>query len=157
MSTITTSQTIGPFFHEALKWSNDAGVGEVELRGRILDGDGKPITDALIEAWVDVTSGAEAVEGLGLLRQPSDTDGKFMFRLPKPQGSAPLAHICIFARGCLNHHFSAVFAHAVDHPLLNAVASERRNTLIATAVNGSIYEWTIHMQGDLETVFFDYE
>lgn len=154
MSNITTSQTIGPFFHEALKWGNHAGTGEIELRGRILDGDGKPITDALIEAWVDGTNG---VEGFGLLRQPSDADGKFTFRLPTPRGNAPLAHVCIFARGCLNHHFTAVFTSESDHPLLTATPALRRKTLIANSGSATTFEWTIRMQGKDETVFFDYE
>ncbi len=154
MSNITTSQTIGPFFHEALKWGNHAGTGEIELRGRILDGEGKPITDALIEAWVDEIQG---VEGFSLLRQPSDTNGAFTFRLPKPQGNAPLAHLCIFARGCLNHHFTAVFTHESDHVLHTTTPASRRATLIANPINADVFEWTMHMQGDHETVFFDYE
>jgi protocatechuate 3,4-dioxygenase, alpha subunit len=154
MSNITTSQTIGPFFHEALNWGNHAGGGEIELRGCILDGDGNPITDALIEAWID---GANGLEGFGLLRQPSDTEGKFTLRLPKPQGNAPLAHVCIFARGCLNHHFTAVFISESDHPLIAVTPSSRRKTLIANSVNATAFEWTIRMQGNDETAFFEYE
>jgi protocatechuate 3,4-dioxygenase, alpha subunit len=154
MSNITTSQTIGPFFHEALEWGNHAGAGEIELRGCILDGDGKPITDALIEAWID---GANVVEGFGLLRQASNAEGKFTFRLPKPQGNAPLAHVCIFARGCLNHHFTAAFTSESDHPLIAATPSSRRKTLIADSVNTTTFVWAIRMQGKDETVFFDYQ
>jgi protocatechuate 3,4-dioxygenase, alpha subunit len=154
MSNITTSQTIGPFFHEALKWGNHAGTGEIELRGRILDGDGKPITDALIEAWTERTHG---VEGFGLLRQPSGDDGGFVFHLSKPDAGQPLAHVCVFARGCLNHHFTAVFTSEADHPLLTATPPKRRGTLIATARGNNQFDWTIRMQGEGETVFFEYE
>jgi protocatechuate 3,4-dioxygenase, alpha subunit len=153
MSNVTTSQTIGPFFHEALKWANHAGTGEIELRGCVLDGDGNPITDALIEAWLDGVNGAE---GFGLLRQPSDQDGRFVFRLPKQNVNAPLAHICIFARGCLNHHFTAVFANEMEHPLLSATSESRRQTLVAKSIDATTFEWTIRMQGEYETVFFDY-
>ena len=154
MSNITTSQTIGPFFHEALKWGNDVGAGEIELRGRVLDGSGNPITDALVEAW---TQDLQRTEGFSLLRQPTDAEGHFVFRLSPAKPDAPLAHLCIFARGCLNHHFTAVFAKDSNHQLLAAVPQSRRHTLIATPLDAQRYEWTIHMQGDRETVFFEYE
>jgi protocatechuate 3,4-dioxygenase, alpha subunit len=154
MSNITTSQTIGPFFHEALKWGNHAGDGEIELRVLVLDGEKKPITDALIEAWWD---GVNGFEGFGLLRQPSDQEGRFVFRLPKPNGNTPLAHVCIFARGCLNHHFTAVFANGMEHPLLSATPESRRQTLVAKSIDATTFEWTIRMQGEYETVFFEYQ
>jgi protocatechuate 3,4-dioxygenase, alpha subunit len=154
MSNVTTSQTIGPFFHEALKWGNAAGDGKVELQGRIVDGAGKPIDDALIEAWADNTGG---IEGFDLLRQPTDHDGRFVFRLPIPSAGQPLAHVCVFARGCLNHHFTAVFTREEEHALLIATPPTRRASLIATAIGANRYEWTIRMQGDDETVFFEYQ
>lgn len=154
MSNITTSQTIGPFFHEALKWANHAGTGEIALHGQVLDGDGVPITDAMIEAWID---GVKPVNGIALWRQPTDNEGRFALHLPQPATDTPLAHICIFARGMLNHHFTAVFLYDANHTLLKATPSQRRSSLIAKRIDELRYEWTIRMQGDTETVFFEYE
>ncbi len=154
MSNVTSSQTIGPFFHEALKWGNAVGNGEIELQGRIVDGAGNPIDDAMIEVWANDVAG---VAGFGLLRQPSDREGRFVFRLPKPNAGQPLAHVCVFARGCFNHHFTAVFTSGSDHPLLNATPAARRDTLIASANGASSFVWTIRMQGESETVFFEYQ
>ncbi len=154
MSNVTSSQTIGPFFHEALKWGNATGRGEILLQGRIVDGAGTPINDALIELWSENATGDD---GFGLLRQPSDSEGRFAFHVAKPKAGQPLAHVCVFARGCLNHHFSAVFANESGHPLLAAAPASRRASLIATPSGENRFEWTIRMQGEGETVFFEYE
>ena len=41
-------------------------------------------------------------------------------------------------------------------PILALVPAERRSTLLAHSRGGSDYLWDIHMQGDAETVFFNY-
>jgi protocatechuate 3,4-dioxygenase, alpha subunit len=153
MPLVSSSQTIGPFFHNALAWSYRTGDGEIELVGRVLDGNDQPINDALLEIWCE----AVGEEGFGLLRQPTDAEGRFAFRLPKPKANEPLARVCVFARGCFNHHFTAVFIDEVDHPLLNATSIERRSTLIAAAQSPGRYDWTLRLQGSNETVFFEYE
>jgi protocatechuate 3,4-dioxygenase, alpha subunit len=154
MSNVTSSQTIGPFFHNALAWSYDTGQGTIELVGQVLDGNDEPINDALLEVWAENASG---VEGFGLLRQPTDTEGRFSFSLPTPSTGAPLAHVCVFARGCFNHHFTAVFTNESDHALLKSTPATRRATLIATANGENRFKWTIRLQGERETVFFEYQ
>ena len=53
----TPSQTVGPFFAFALPWVDGPFVvpegtpGAIWLRGRVLDGDGEPVPDALVETW----------------------------------------------------------------------------------------------------------
>jgi protocatechuate 3,4-dioxygenase, alpha subunit len=154
VSKLTTSQTIGPFFHEALKWGNHAGVGAVTLRIQVLDGAEKPIDDALVEAWTETQNDAQ---GLGVLRQPTDAEGRVAFKLAEPMNDAPLARICVFARGCLNHHFTAVFPRISGHPLFVATPVTRQATLVAALAGERVYDWTLRLQGEYETVFFDYE
>jgi protocatechuate 3,4-dioxygenase alpha subunit len=55
---LTPSQTIGPFFHRALQhegWNDLAARGaageRIVIEGRVLDGDGAPVSDAMIETW----------------------------------------------------------------------------------------------------------
>ncbi len=149
----SSSQTIGPFFHEALAWATAPGSGPIELVGRVLDGNAQAIDDALLELWIE---GAIGAHGLGFLRQPTDAKGGFRFLLPEPKPDSPLAYVCVFARGCLNHHFTAVFPRLVSHPLLDAAPRSRRDTLIAQQESASRYRWDLRLQGEGETVFFDY-
>ncbi|MGH3949796.1 MAG: protocatechuate 3,4-dioxygenase subunit alpha [Pseudonocardiaceae bacterium] len=53
----TPSQTVGPYLHIGLSWEDGAYVvpegapGAVWIRGRVLDGAGEVVTDALVETW----------------------------------------------------------------------------------------------------------
>ncbi|TAG77703.1 MAG: protocatechuate 3,4-dioxygenase [Betaproteobacteria bacterium] len=154
MSNVTSSQTIGPFFHNALAWAFDSGSGPIELVGRVLDGSDQPVSDAMVEIWAD---GATGKDGFGLLRQPTDEAGQFRFRIPAPHPSAPLAHVCVFARGCFNQHFTAVFPSMMNHRLLTAAPESRRATLVAAKEGDHTYRWDLCLQGARETVFFEYE
>src|SRR6185369_7506755 len=58
VSTQSPSQTVGPFFHDGLVFGggnvlvSDGVRGErIVLTGRVLDGDGATVPDALIEIW----------------------------------------------------------------------------------------------------------
>lgn len=164
---ITTSQTIGPFSHEAWQWAVD-GTADVEtsaptvtVRGIIYDGDGTPINDAQIEAWNPHAAGAEAAQAIpGFRRVPSGEGGEFQFRLSRPADApaeAPAAFITVFARGLVKHQFTAVFLEdAPPSPVLAQVPEERRATLLARRQPDGSYRWDIRMQGEHETVFFDY-
>jgi protocatechuate 3,4-dioxygenase, alpha subunit len=156
MSGITTSQTIGPFFHDGLKWAFSNATNGVTITGRVFDGNGAPVTDAMIEAWrPDVALG-----DTGFVRVATNAEGRFTFTMPSAPAVAnePLAYVCLFARGLLNHHFSAVFVDAGSSSALIAQVPEaRRATLIANRVTDASYEWDIHLQGERETVFFEYQ
>jgi protocatechuate 3,4-dioxygenase alpha subunit len=154
MQRVTSSQTIGPFFHNALAWGFASGDGAIELVGQVLDGNDSPINDAMLELWADGATGAAQ---LGLLRQPTDAEGRFRFQLPKAATNAPLAHVCVFARGCFNQHFTAVFTENSRHVLLDAAPEARRATLIATKESENRYRWNLRLQGAQETVFFEYK
>ena len=60
----TPGQTVGPFFGFALPYDRghelvDPGTpGAVRLHGRVLDGAGRPVPDALLEIWHADPSGA---------------------------------------------------------------------------------------------------
>src|SRR5512146_3323370 len=54
----TPSQTVGPFFHLGMarpEWSDltaDHPAGEkIQIEGRVIDADGMPVPDAVIELW----------------------------------------------------------------------------------------------------------
>ncbi|WP_075255469.1 peptidase associated/transthyretin-like domain-containing protein [Herbaspirillum camelliae] len=169
MSNITTSQTIGPFPHEAWAWAVEltarveSSAPQVKINGAILDGDGVPINDAWAEAWLPGSAPVESAHAIpGYRRVPTNEEGGFAFSISQPQAPAgkPVAYVTVFARGLVKHQFTAVFLE--DDPalaqsaLLEQVPPARRETLIARKQPDGSYLWNIHMQGARETVFFDY-
>ncbi len=169
MSNITTSQTIGPFPHEAWAWAVEltsrveSSAPQVKIKGAIIDGDGVPINDAWAEAWLPGSAAAETSHAIpGYRRVPTNEEGGFTFSISQPQPPAgkPVAYVTVFARGLVKHQFTAVFLE--DDPalaqsaLLQQVPADRRATLIARKQADGSYLWNIHMQGASETVFFDY-
>jgi protocatechuate 3,4-dioxygenase alpha subunit len=187
---LTSSQTIGPFFHRALLhegWSDlDAhgAKGErIVIEGRVLDGDGAPVSDAMIEIWQANAEGRydhpeDQQEKLldpnfhGFGRTPTDNEGRFRFSTIKPgpvpgRGDtvqAPHINVTVFARGLLKQLVTRIYfpdepLNAGD-PILKAVPADRRTTLIAHAEGaGGEAERVLHfdviLQGANETVFFD--
>jgi protocatechuate 3,4-dioxygenase alpha subunit len=182
----TTSQTVGPFFTIGFDRLNKVNLvapgisGErVTIVGRVVDGDGKPVPDALLETWQANSHGKYAhpedqqnktlepgFQGFG--RIGVDENGGFLFTtvkpgaVPGPKGKMQAPHIAVsvFARGLLLRLVTRVYfpeepANAADY-VLNLVEPSRRGSLIArkTAVAGSL-EWNVILQGAHETVFFD--
>lgn len=171
-SLLTSSQTIGPFPHEAWRWAVTAVAAELpasatlRIEGRLLDGQGQPVNDGWIEAFTPAAVGAErgATALPGFRRVPTDEQGGFVLQLtPAAAPGEPVAYITVFARGLLRHQFSAVFL--ADDPglaasaLLAQVEAGRRASLLAQVLTpGLAYRWDIRLQGtpSEETVFFDY-
>lgn len=192
MSTLplTSSQTVGPFFGPALL-REDAErhvlvqpetLGErIRIEGRVLDGDGLVVPDAMVEIWQanahgrynhPADQGAAALDEtfLGSGRSGTDEEGNYWFETIKP-GRVPFdrerlqaPHICVtvFSRGLLNHlatrmYFEDESTNAED-PILQYVPEERRSTLLARRderEGKTIYRFDIIMQGTGETVFFN--
>lgn len=158
---ITSSQTIGPFPHEGWRWAFDVGseTRPVQIAGRVFDGDGQPVSDAVLEAWLPGGAAGAALPGLpGLYRTHTADDGSFRLSLPHHgMANEPACYLTVFARGLLNHQFSAVFlADDTDSPLLRQVPAERRSTLVARPGEAGVHAWDLHLQGPSETVFFDF-
>jgi len=184
----TPSQTVGPFFHLGLTGSRAVGriaapgvEGErIGLTCQVLDGEGAPVNDALIEIWQadargqyhhpdDPRSHSGNPEFLGFGRQETDEDGSCSFetikpgRVPGPNHhlQAPHLNVTIFARGLLKHlttrvYFSGDPANS-DDPILRLVPQERRDTLMAREhpARPGAWQFNIHLSGERETVFFD--
>jgi protocatechuate 3,4-dioxygenase, alpha subunit len=188
---ITPSQTIGPFLAIGLPWPDGPFVvppgtpGAIAITGVVVDGDGTPVADALVETWQadpdsrfdhpDDPRGAvpPAVTGFrGFGRSATDADGSYQIltlrpgSLPGPDGviEAPHLNVSVFARGLLDRVVTRIYfpdegqANAAD-PVLSAIEDvSRRATLIAVAGTGepaAAYRFDIRLQGERETVFFD--
>jgi protocatechuate 3,4-dioxygenase alpha subunit len=189
---LTPSQTVGPYFAFALTpgatyaYSTLAGsdlatedaVGEViEIVGRVIDGEGAPINDAMVEIWQADGAGRylsrenranTSFKGFG--RSATDNEGGFSFRtvkpgaVPAPDGKtqAPHVDVGVFARGVVRRlltrlYFADEAANDSD-PILALVPADRRASLIARREANSSpprYVFDIHVQGKDETVFFE--
>ena len=188
----TPSQTVGPFFAYGLvptQYGYDLpslfspvlaqphAAGEhILLTGRVFDGAGQAIVDALVEiSHVDASgqpvttvAGAQATGFTGFGRCGTGTlaDQFYAFNTVKPgaiDGHAPFINVCVTMRGLLVHTFTRIYfddeatANNTD-TVLASVPVERRATLMAQRSNtpaGPVYRFDIHMQGAQETVFFD--
>ena len=172
MADRTPSQTIGPFFHEALRWADGGRVSFAEkgervvLAGRITDGAGEPVADAMVETWQLSPSGAmpqparEGTRPHGFARVETGPDGEFRIETLMPGGTAaPCLDVAIFARGLLKPLRTRVYladeARVRQEALLAPIAaSPRLATLVARAGGGGEYRWDVRLQGEGETVFF---
>jgi|tagenome__1003787_1003787.scaffolds.fasta_scaffold20801207_1 protocatechuate 3,4-dioxygenase alpha subunit len=180
---LTPSQTVGPYYSIGLTWEDGSFVvperaaGAFWIRGRVFDGDGEPVPDAVIESWQadpegrynhpDDPRGAEAHDFRGFARAPTDAEGRFGIHtvkpgpVPGPDGStqAPHIEVSVFARGLLNRVVTRIYfadegeRNAAD-PVLQSVPEERRATLLAEPVPEDGYRFDVHLQGEGETVFF---
>jgi protocatechuate 3,4-dioxygenase alpha subunit len=183
---LTPSQTVGPYLHLCLPWTDGPDVvpegtsGAFVITGRVFDGNGGPVVDALVESWQadpagrfdhpDDPRGPAAPELAGFRgfgRCDTNGDGRYWLRtvkpgaLPTPGGDveAPHLDISVFARGLLNRVVTRLYfadeaeANAAD-PVLRLVDPERRTTLLAMPGPDG-YAFDIHLQGPDETVFFD--
>src|SRR5258706_4046383 len=74
----TPSQTVGPFFGYALPFDADAdaasGAGALRIEGRLLDRDGEPVPDGMIEVW----------SGPQFARCSTDGEGAFHLAVTQP-------------------------------------------------------------------------
>lgn len=160
MERLTPSQTIGPFFHEGLRWAMTTHApppGAVVVAGYVLDGDAKPVSDAVLEVWQPDFS-VNGAQLPGLQRVPTDDSGRFAFVVPAPRAGPVHAEVTLFARGLLQGLFTRVYLHPADDPtalgLPASVPAHRRATLMATREGEGRYAWDICLQGERETVFF---
>ena len=178
--TATPGQTVGPFFHYALPFPGDselvppARADAVNLHGRVLDGAGAPVPDALIELWQADADGRVCREAGSLRRDgftftgwgraATDDAGHYSFSTLRPgpvaAGSAPFFALTVFARGLPNRLFTRAYlpideATQARDPLLSAVEESRRPTLVALA-DAHGFRFDIRLQGDAETVFLSY-
>lgn len=193
----TPSQTAGPYVHIGLtpNHSEIGGVYEADLGiamvndkthgeritviGRIFDGAGGLVKDAVIEIW--------QADSAGLYNSPSELrgtadpnftgwgrcatsadDGTFRFETIKPgrapfkdgRKMAPHITVWIVARGInIGLHTRMYFpeeasANAED-PLLARIEHKDRLATLIAGKEGAVYTFDVHLQGDRETVFLD--
>jgi protocatechuate 3,4-dioxygenase alpha subunit len=182
------SQTVGPFYHLGLTANPSLGcLARPEAKGehirvciRLLDGDGEPVPDGMLEIWQadaagkydhpdDTQDQAPDRAFCGFGRLPTDADGFCRFdtvypgRVPDGRGGCQASHlnVSIFARGLLGRLCTRVYFEGdpalAEDPVLALVPEDRRPTLVARRDLARPEQWNfeIRLQGEQETVFFD--
>ena len=187
------SQTVGPYFAQGLLRDGDQVFtnilvsentdGErIRIEGSVIDAEGRPIEDAMIEIWQANSRGRynhpldEQDKPLdpdfrGHGRTSTDINGNYRFETIKPgsvpgldnKTQAPHINTIVFARGMLSHAFTRIYFEDEtlnqNDPVLVSIEDEaHRNTLIARreeADGAVVYRFDIRFQGDNETAFFD--
>ena len=159
----------------------DATGQKIRIEGRVLDGDGMPINDAMIEIWQADAQGRYAhargekprpnAKFTGFGRSATDKAASTAFdtikpgAVPGPNGKPQAPHIvvCIFSRGMLRQiytrlYFSDEAANAADPILTRWCRPIGAGPLLPTRRRSgelAVYRFDIRVQGDNETVFFD--
>jgi protocatechuate 3,4-dioxygenase alpha subunit len=176
------SATVGPCLAIGLTWPDgelavaEGTAGGIWLRGRVLDGNGDVVPDAMVETWQadpdgrfpspEDPRGAAAYPGFRGFARAQTLSGEFAVftvkpgRVPDGEGGlqAPHVDVSVFARGLLDRVVTRIYfadepdANAED-PVLRSLPEDRRGTLLAEPTDDG-YRLDIHLQGDGETVFF---
>jgi protocatechuate 3,4-dioxygenase alpha subunit len=182
---LTPSQTSGPFLSIGLlddrigsSVVSDDDPRAIRIRGRLLDGQGDPVVDGLVETWQANAAGRYAhpddaradvplEDGfLGFGRSGTDDGGWFELvtvkpgRVPMPDGRLQAPHLVVgvFARGLLKGLTTRLYfpdeeeANAAD-PVLSDLTDAERATLVASPEDSGL-RFDIRLQGQNETTFF---
>jgi protocatechuate 3,4-dioxygenase alpha subunit len=165
---VTPSQTIGPFSHEAWQWacaacsSVESSAATVTISGILRDGDGLPIDDAMIEAWTHGAAGPEGEHALPGFRRLPSGDRRQLHADPDARRAR------VRRSGRPGHHLRA---RPADAPVQRRVPGGRQSRRLRDPAPGAgraprhphraqdrpgAYSWDIRMQGEPETVFFDF-
>jgi protocatechuate 3,4-dioxygenase alpha subunit len=151
----TPSQTVGPFFEFGLcarvenQPVDPVAPDALRIEGCVLDGEGSPVPDAVVEIWPEWA------------RCGTDAGGRFWFVTRRPAArsrQAPYLAMLVFARGLLKPVMTRVYfpdepANGHDPVLRGIPGEEERATLIAVAEQDWL-RFDVRLQGDRQTVFF---
>ena len=183
----STWQTVGPYFRIGMQrlfqldvaGENVAGR-RVRVVGRVIDGEGMPVPDGVIEIWQANSHGKyqhpadtqdkpieEGFRGFG--RIPTDQEGFFRFTtivpgsVPGPNGVAQAPHLVVgllmrgVLRGLVTRAYFPGEALNASDPILQMIDAHRRSTLIMReSGEPNVLLWEIRLQGTNETVFLDF-
>jgi protocatechuate 3,4-dioxygenase alpha subunit len=168
----TPSQTVGPYFafglcaRPAAELVPPGSPSAIRIAGRVLDGAGDGVGDAMVEIWQADEGGAYRGD-FGWGRCGTDAEGRYSFVTVKPgpvsgqdgTRQAPHLTVLVFARGLLKPVLTRMYfpdeqeANAADQVLSAIPDPEERATLIAHPEDGEL-RFDVRLQGDGQTTFF---
>ncbi|MFV0433996.1 MAG: protocatechuate 3,4-dioxygenase subunit alpha [Leucobacter sp.] len=176
----TPGQTVGPFFAFGTGFDRmhqlvfPHSPGAIVLSGRVIDGEGNPVPDSMVEVWqLDGDGSVPRARGTlhrddhtftGFGRAFTTDEGHFEFWTREPgsaRGEAPFFAVIVYARGLPNKLHTRLYlpenadALAAD-PLLASLTEEERATLVLERTPEGYLHRDIRLQGEGETVFIEF-
>ena len=175
----TGEATIGPFFPPRYV---DAGANDltllegrrakgetIEIHGRVLQEDGTPLENLVVEIWqadalgifrhpADPRCAQADPDFLGWGRAATDANGSYLFRTIRPgapEGRAPHINFMVMFSGLMRILKTTMFFGQSADPVLGAVPLSRQELLISKQEKPGLYRFDIRLRGENETPFFD--
>lgn len=179
MKVPTAEATIGPFFppryvdqgaNDLTQFEGRPARGEaIEITGRVLQEDGSPLENLIVEIWQADAGGiyrhpadprhAQAdANFLGWGRAATDALGNYRFKTIRPgapEGRAPHVNFMVMFSGLMRILKTTMFFEEKGDPALDAVPSSRRKLLVGKKTKENLYTFDIRLRGENETPFFD--
>jgi protocatechuate 3,4-dioxygenase, alpha subunit len=160
----TAEMTLGPFFpREFAEGVHDLAQGAagevIEISGRVVELDGRPLDNVILEIWQADSAGRfDSPDFPGWGRAATDAEGNYLFRTIRPgaiPGRAPHINFLILYSGLMRQLQTVMFFENSADSVLQAVEASRRGRLVAQKVNATSYRFDIRLRGGEETPFFD--
>ena len=181
----TPSQTIGPFFHDALLDEDRSELvppdhpGAIRIEGTVYDGAGEVVPDAMVEIWQANRAGRyyhpeddredlaldEGFSGFG--RSDTVDGGRFSFVTVKPgpvpapgdKTQAPHIMVSVFARGLLKRVVTRIYFPNEEanakDPVLSSIEDLQLRETLIATDEGDNLRFDIRLQGENQTAFFE--
>jgi len=164
----SAEMTLGPFFprefghgaNDLTSFGGKPARGEqIEITGRIVQGDGKPLDNAIVEIWQASAEGRlDDPDFLGWGRAATNADGIYSFKTVMPgalPGRAPHVNFAILFSGLMRQLQTTMFFSDAPDPVLSAVPGPLRTLLVAGSLPNKVFRFDIRTRGEGETPFFD--
>lgn len=176
----TPGQTVGPFFAFGTDFAKKHEIvfphspGAIVLSGRVLDGAGQPVPDAMVEIWqADGDGTVPRARGAltrddhtftGYGRAFTNDEGRFEFWTREPgsvRGEAPFFAVIVYARGLPDKLHTRFYlpedeGRLAADPLLSSLSAEERATLVLQRTPEGWLRQDVRLQGERETVFLSF-
>jgi protocatechuate 3,4-dioxygenase, alpha subunit len=182
----TPSQTIGPFFHDALLDRDRSEVispdhpSAIEIKGAVYDGAGEAVTDAMVEIWQadpagryhdpeDSRDDPPLQKGFTGFGRSGTVGGEFSFvtlkpgPVPGPHGRplAPHVMVRVFARGLLKPLVTRIYfpderETNASDPILSSIQDPELRSTLVARDEGGILRFDVRLQDDAQTAFFEF-
>jgi protocatechuate 3,4-dioxygenase alpha subunit len=164
----TAEMTLGPFFprefaHDANDLTRLEGKpvrGEpIEITGRVVQGNGKPVDNLVLEIWQADSEGRYDNPGFfGWGRAATDGQGLYRFRTIRPgaiAGRIPHINFCLVYSGLMRQLQTVMFFEIAPDPVLDAIQPSLKERLVAKQAAPGGFRFDIRLRGEGETPFFD--
>ena len=182
----TPSQTIGPFFHDALLDTDRSELvptdhpEAIRIEGTLYDGAGEPVKDAMVEIWQANPSGRyhdpqddrddlTLEEGFTGFGRSGTVDGGFSFvtlkpgAVPGPEGGLQAPHVMVraFARGLLKSLVTRIYfpdegEANAADPVLSSIGDPGLRSTLVAGEEGGVLRFDVRLQGEGQTAFFEF-